>query len=154
MRKLLYAVAGAAALSTASLANAAIVIGDTSGSDIVVGLPDNGTMPETVKFDTTTNTAGTLNPWFEFTNDLAGVYAFSVTASTGLLNGSTITLEELTQDGAFTPVTTMTGTGITLDLLTPILQADTTYRFTYQFNAGQGGGTASGNASAITTTTT
>ena len=40
MRKLLYAVAGAAALSTASLANAAIMIGSTSGP-IVVGTPDN-----------------------------------------------------------------------------------------------------------------
>ena len=52
MRKLLYAVAGAAALSTASLANAAIMIGNTSGGNIVVGTPDNVTMPETVKFDT------------------------------------------------------------------------------------------------------
>lgn len=149
MRKLLYAVAGAAALSTASLANAAITIGSTSGGDIVVGTPDNSTLPETVKFDTTTNTAGTLNPWFEFSNNLTGQYFFSVTTSAGPFNGSTISLEQLTNSGAVVLATSM-GSGYTLDLLTPILQAGQTYRFTYQFNAGAGGGAASGNGSFMT----
>ena len=146
MRKLLYAVAGAAALSTASLANAAIMIGNTSGGNIVVGTPDNGTMPETVKFDTTTNTAGTVTPWFEFSNDLTGQYAFSITDSTGLFNGSTISLEQLTDTG-FNVIAQSMGNGITLNMLTPVLQANTTYRFTYTLNAGAGGSAASGNAS-------
>ena len=149
MRKVVVSLAAAAALCGTSAANAAITIGNTSGGDIVVGLPDNSTMPETVEFDTTTNTAGTLTPWFEFMNDLTGQYFFSITTSTGAFNSSTISLEELTDSG-FNTVATSTGTGITLDMLTPILQAGETYRFTYTFNAGNGGGTASGNGSFIT----
>jgi len=151
MRKVVVSLAAAAVLCGASAANAAISIGATSGDgmlvpNIVVGTPNNGTMPETVVFDTTTNTAGTLTPWFEFSNDLTGQYAFSVTASTGLFNGSTISLEQLTDTG-FNVIAQSMGNGITLNMLTPVLQANTTYRFTYTFNAGAGGGAASGNAS-------
>jgi len=96
MRKLLYAVAGAAALSTASLANAAITIGATSGSNIVVGTPDNVTIPNKVGFDTTTNTAGSVSPWFEFSNDQTGTYTFALITSTP---GATVTLEQLLTGG-------------------------------------------------------
>ena len=144
MRKLLYAVASAAALSTASLANAAITIGATSGSDITVGTPDNVTIPNKVNFDTVTNTAGTLNPWFEFSNNQTGSYIFDLTSSTA---GASITLEQLLTGGGVSIIQTVMGTGRFLELDTGTLAANTTYRFLYTFNAPTGGGTLSGNAS-------
>ena len=144
MRKLLYAVAGAAALSMASLANAAISIGATSGP-IVVGTPDNVTIPNKVNFDTVTNTAGSVSPWFEFSNNQSGMYVFDLTSST---LGTTITLEQLLAGGGTSIIQTVTGSGRFLELQTGTLAADTTYRFLYTFNApGSGGGTLSGNAS-------
>ena len=144
MRKLLYAVAGAAALSTASLANAAITIGATSGSNIVVGTPDNVTIPNKVGFDTTTNTAGSVSPWFEFSNDQTGNYTFALITSTP---GATVTLEQLLAGGGSSIIQTVMGSGNSLTLNTGTLMAGTTYRFLYTFNAGTGGGTVSGNAS-------
>jgi hypothetical protein len=144
MRKLLYAVAGAAALTTASLANAAITIGNTSGGNIVVGTPDNVTIPNKVNFDTTTNVAGSTSPWFEFSNNQTGSYIFDLTSST---SGATITLEQLLAGGGSSIIQTVTGTGRFLELDTSTLAADTTYRFMYTFNTPEGGGTVSGNSS-------
>ena len=144
MRKLLYAVAGAAALSTASLANAAISIGATSGTNIVVGTPDNVTIPNKVNFDTVTNTSGTTSPWFEFSNDQTGSYVFDLTSST---LGATITLEQLLTGGGSTVIQQVTGTGRFLELQTNNLMANTTYRFLYTLNSPAGGATLSGNAS-------
>jgi len=144
MRKLLYAVAGAAALSTASLANAAITIVGTSGGDISVGTPDNVTIPNTVNFDTTTNTSTSLNPWFEFSNNQTGNYIFDLTSSTA---GASITLEQLLAGGGSSIIQTVTGTGRFLELDTGTLAANTTYRFMYTFNTPTGGGTVSGNSS-------
>jgi hypothetical protein len=144
MRKLLYAVAGAAALSTASLANAAITIGATSGTDIVVGTPDNVTIPNKVGFDTTTNTAGTVSPFFEFSNDQTGTYTFALITSTP---GASVTLEQLMAGGGTSILQTVMGSGNSLTLNTGTLAANTTYRFLYNFTAGTGGGTVSGNAS-------
>jgi hypothetical protein len=144
MRKLLYAVAGAAALSTASLANAAITIVDTSGSNIVVGTPDNVTIPNKVDFDTTTNTAGTTSPFFDFSNDQTGTYTFALITSSP---GATVTLEQLLSGGGASVMQTVLGSSNSLTLNTGTLMAGVTYRFLYTFNAGSGGGTVSGNAS-------
>jgi hypothetical protein len=144
MRKLLYAVAGAAALSTASLANAAIMIGATSGSNITVGTPDNVSIPNFVNFDTTTNSAGSTSPWFDFSNTQTGSYIFNLTSST---LGATISLEQLLSTGGTVLVQQVTGSGRNLELDTGTLMADTTYRFTYTFNTPTNGGTVSGNSS-------
>jgi hypothetical protein len=144
MRKLIYAVAGAAALSTASLANAAITIVGTSGGNIVVGTPDNVTIPNKVDFDTTTNLAGSTSPWYEFSNNQTGNYIFDLTSSSA---GASITLEQLLSGGGSSIIETVTGTGRFLELDTGTLAADTTYRFMYTFNTPSGGGTVSGNSS-------
>ena len=143
MRKVVLSLAAAAALTGASAANAAISIGGTSGP-IVVGAPNNSTMPEKVNFDTTTNTAGSVSPWFEFSNDLSGTYTFALITST---SGATVTLERLLTGGGATKIQEVTGSSNSLTLQTGVLDAGATYRFLYTFNAGDGGGTVSGNAS-------
>jgi hypothetical protein len=143
MRKLLYTVAGAAALATASLANAAITIGGsgtTAGSTFSIAAPNNTTIPETVGFDTSSNTAGNYTSFFEFSNNLSGFYNFALTTSTF---GATITLEQLMSGGGGTVLQTSSGPNLTTGTLTP----GTTYRFSYTSTLPQGGGLVSGNAS-------
>ena len=144
MRKVIMSLAAVSALAGASAANAAISIGATSGSNIVVGTPNNSTMPEKVTFDTTTKTAGSTSPWFEFSNDLSGTYTFALITST---SGATVTLEQLLAGGGSSIIQTVTGSSNSLTLNTGVLTAGATYRFLYTFNAGTGGGTVSGNAS-------
>lgn len=144
MQKIVLALATAAALSGATAANAAISIGATSGSNIVVGTPDNTTIPNKVTFDTTTNTAGTVSPWFEFSNNQTGSYTFAMITSTP---GASVTLEQLLSGGGVSILQTVMGSNNSLTLNTGVLQAGTTYRFLYNFTAGDGGGTVSGNAS-------
>jgi hypothetical protein len=144
MRKVVVSLAAAAALSSASAANAAITIVDHSVGDITVGTPDNISIPNFVNFDTTTNMSTTLNPWFDFTNDQTGYYIFDLTSST---KDATITLEQVLSDGATVIVDQSTGTGRFLELDSSVLLADATYRFTYTFNTPTNGGTVSGNAS-------
>jgi hypothetical protein len=147
MRKIVLTLAAAAALTGATAANAAITIVDTSGSNIVVGTPDNSTIPNKVGFDTTTNSAGTVSPFFDFSNDQTGSYRFSLITST---KGATVTLEQLLNGGTLVdPITEITGTGNSLTLDTGTLMAGATYRFLYTFGAGDGGGTVSGNASFV-----
>jgi len=144
MRKVILGLAVATVLTGATAANAAISIGATSGSDIVVGTPDNTTLPNKVTFDSTTDTAGSVSPWFEFSNNLSGTYTFALITST---SGATITLEQLLSGGGISIIQTVTGSSNSLTLMTDTLQAGTTYRFLCTFNAGDGGGTFSGNAS-------
>ena len=144
MRKIILALAATTALAGASVANAAISIGATSGSNIVVGTPDNVTVPNKVSFDTVNNTAGSTSPWYEFSNDMTGMYVFDLTSST---LGTTITLEQLLTGGGSTVLQQVTGTGRFLELQTGTLAANTTYRFLYTFNTPSGGGTLSGNSS-------
>jgi hypothetical protein len=147
MRKVVVSLVAAAALCGASAANAAITIVDQSVGDITVGTPDNTTIPNFVNFDTTTNIATTVNPWFDFKNDQTGSYIFDLTSST---RDATITLEQVLSDGATVVVDEVHGTGRFLELDSSVLLADTTYRFTYTFNTPDGGGTVSGNASFYT----
>lgn len=144
MRKIILAVAATTALAGASTANAAITIGTTSGSNIVVGTPDNVTIPNKVNFDTVTNAAGSTSPWYEFSNDMTGMYVFDLTSST---LGASITLEQLLTGGGTTVIQEVTGTGRFLELQTGTLAANTTYRFLYTFNSPSGGATLSGNSS-------
>ena len=144
MRKVVLGLTAATALAGASAANAAISIGATSGSDIIVGTPDNTTIPNKVTFDTTTNTSGAVSPWFEFSNDQTGSYTFALITST---TGATVTLEQLLAGGGSSIIDSITGSGNALTLNTDTLMAGATYRFLYTFSAGTGGGTVSGNAS-------
>jgi hypothetical protein len=146
MRKVVLSFVAATALAGATAANAAISIGSTSGTDITVGTPDNVTIPNKVTFDTTTNTAGSVSPWFEFSNDLNGSYTFALITSTP---GASVTLEKLLTGGGATVLQTVMGSSNSLTLNTGTLAANTTYRFLYTFNAGDGGGTVSGNASFV-----
>jgi hypothetical protein len=146
MRKVVLSFVAATALAGATAANAAITIGSTSGTDITVGAPDNVTIPNKVTFDTTTNTAGSVSPWFQFSNDQTGTYTFALITSTNL---ATVTLEELLNDGGTTVLQQLPGSGNSLTMMTGVLTAGTTYRFLYTFNAGEGGGTVSGNASFV-----
>jgi len=147
MRKLFYAAAGAAALATTSMANAAITIGATgtdAGSILTVSSPDNVTIPNTVSFDTTSNAAGTYTSFFDFSNDQTGMYNFSLTSST---LGATVTLAQLLGDGGSTILQSVSGSAAFLNLLTGDLTAGTTYRFSYTSTLPTGGGVVSGNAS-------
>jgi hypothetical protein len=144
MRKVVLSLVAATALAGATTANAAISIGSTSGSDITVGTPDNTTLPNKVGFDTTTDTAGTVSPWFQFSNDQTGTYTFALITSTPF---ATVTLEELLNDGGTMVLQQLPGSSNSLTMTTGVLDAGVTYRFLYTFNAGDGGGTVSGNAS-------
>ena len=144
MRKVVLSLAAAAALTGASAANAAISIVGTSGTDITVGAPDNATIPNTVNFDSVTNIATTLNPWFDFKNDQQGFYIFDLTSSTLY---STITLEKVLSTGGTVVVDQVTGTTRHLELDSSVLDANAIYRFTYSYTTPSGGGTVSGNAS-------
>ena len=144
MGKLVLSLVAATALAGATAANAAISIGNTSGSDITVGTPDNTTLPNKVTFDSTTDTAGSVSPWFEFSNDQTGSYTFAIITSTDL---ASVTLEELLTGGGATILQTQSGNSYSLKMTTGILTAGKTYRFLYTLNAGDGGGTFSGNAS-------
>jgi hypothetical protein len=148
MRKLLLTAVGAVAMATASMAGAAVTVGggtSSSGSNIVLGTPDNTTFPETFTFDTNITDNGVGNPYtssFTFSNDLVGYYIFAITTS--VLNG-TITLEKVEQ-GANPPLASNTGSGPFLSLTTPVLDANTDYKFTYTSSV-PSSGKVSGNAS-------
>lgn len=144
MRRVVLSLAAVTALVGTSAANAAISIGTTSGSNITVGTPDNTTLPNKVTFDSTTDTAGTVSPWFQFSNDLTGSYTFALITSTPY---ASVTLEQLLSDGGVSILQTQPGGSSSLTMTTGVLTAGTTYRFLYTFNAGNGGGTFSGNAS-------
>ena len=147
MRKLFYAAVGAAALCTASLANAALTItgssGTTAGSVLTVGSADNSTVPNKVAFDTFTDTAGTYTSFFEFTENMTSIGSFSVTAAA---LGAQLTLEQLLPGGGGTALYQAIGSSNSLTLVTGPLTAGTTYRFTYTGTAPAGGADFSGNA--------
>jgi hypothetical protein len=147
MKKLMFALAGATALSTASIANAAITIGTTgttAGSTFAITNVDNVGVPQTVDFRTTTDTGGAYTSFFDFSNTDNGFYNFSLITST---LGGTVTLAQLLTGGGSTVLQTSTGSSNSLSLLTGNLTAGTTYRFSYTSNFPTGGGTTSGNAS-------
>jgi hypothetical protein len=141
MRKLLYAVAGAAALSTASLANAAITIGatGTTSGTISVGNVDSP-VPNRLTFDTIGASAGTVTSFFDFSESFPSTGVFALTTTDG-----TLTLAQLLTNGGSTLVAQVTGTGNALTLNTGLLTAGQTYRFTYTGNLAVAGN-ISGNA--------
>lgn len=146
MRKLMFALAGATALTAASAANAAITIGttgSTSGSAFNMTSVDNVGVPETLTFKTTSDLGGNYTSFFDFSNDLIGHYNFALITST---SGATITLAQLL-NGSSTVLQQVTGTGQSLFLNTGDLAANTTYRFSYTSAFPLGGGATSGNAS-------
>lgn len=152
MHRLTHTVLGAAALASASIANAAIVVGgsgttsSSTGSTILVGNLDNSAIPQTFTFDTIINDNGANSPYtssFDFSNDLAGFYNFSVTTA---VLGASITLEQLVNQNTFLTVASNSQlSGSTLGLLTPTLLPNTTYRFTYT-SVLSSNGKVSGNA--------
>ena len=152
MRTLLYAVAGAAALTTASLANAAITVGTktTDLGTITISTVNNTTIPNTIDFNTNSSTGGDFTSSFQFMNNQLGYYNFALTTST---TGATIGALELL-DAANHVLLTGSGTSL---FTTVNLAANTWYTFQYSGTlptnlalpgGGVGnGGTVSGNAS-------
>lgn len=147
MRKIVLSLVATSALACASVANAGINIGTTAtdpNSTFVVNPPDNVGIPETVAFKQTTDAQGSYTSFFDFSNTQAGFYNFLVGTST--LN-ATITFGKLLSDGGVQVLQTVNGGGTTLSLLTGVLDANTTYRFSFNSNYPAGGGVTTGNAS-------
>jgi hypothetical protein len=163
MRKLIFALAGATALSTASIANAAVTLGSTgtiagSSTAVTSTITDNVNIPNKVTFDTINAAGGTNTSFFDFIESYNSTGVFSVTTST--LPASTVTLLNVLtgQSLALFPADTgtfggsagsSTGSSFSLNLTAP-LAANTWYRFVYTANMSDGGGDISGTANFYT----
>ena len=149
MRKLVLGLIAATALTGASAANAALTVytsggqsGTTAGT-LMVGAADNTTIPNKNAFDTFLDSAGSFTSYFEFSEDMNSIGSFSVTAA-GL--GATMTLDQVGPGGTITSLYSVVGSSNSLTLVTGLLTAGTTYRFTYSGTAGSGGSDFSGNS--------
>ena len=97
MRRFMFALAGMSALSTATVANAALTIG-AAGST-------NGTAtsfltsPTAIEFDTTNPSTGSYSSFFQFNNDGFTAGVFSATASSVPLAGTTVSMLQLFTGG-------------------------------------------------------
>ena len=150
MRKLLFALAGATALTAASAANAAITIGTTSSSCTGTGcnagttsviVTDNVNNPNKLEFDTT-NALGTVTSLFNFMVTTPEFGVFSVTTATN--PASTVSLLQVLL-GA-TVIASSSGSGPSGNLITPTLTPGNNYTFRYVVNLADGGGDISGPA--------
>ena len=152
MRKLLYSIVGAAALATASIASAAVVVTGSSGLSPTQDPFANPTLV-TNNADGTANIAFGIQPVpspftgsFAFTNTANGVYNIVLqTSTTGILFTSAGI-----SGGACTPATcTLNGLpGMTLSLFGLTLAANTDYMFNFGgTNSNSGTGTLNGNVS-------
>jgi hypothetical protein len=151
MRKFVFALAGATALTAASAANAAITIGTMSSSCTGTGcnagttqvlVTDNVNNPNKLEFDTS-NALGTVTSLFNFmvTNPEYGV--FSVTTATN--PASTVSLLQVLLGS--TVIASNPGSGPSGNLITGTLLPGNNYTFRYVVSLADGGGDISGPAS-------
>jgi hypothetical protein len=140
MRKLLLAAAGAFALGTASVANAAIVIDASTGLDTPIGVANAPTI-DTVDFGLNPAPAGDFTGTFDFTNDLNGMYSILLGSSTP---GTTFSSASLVGIAGTAANISVTGSSNVLSLLSGTLDPGS-YRFTFAGNAPAGGAAVSGN---------
>jgi hypothetical protein len=140
MRKLVLAAVAASALAAASTANAAITVTNTSGVSTpptVVNTPTQST----VDFAQNPTPAGSFSGWFEFNNDLSGLYSVIVSTSTPF---ASITDASLSGLGGNPVIASASGSGNSLSLLVNFLGAGD-YRFSFGGTAPANGGVANGN---------
>lgn len=155
MRRVSTILAGAAALSVASAANAAITLGSTgqlagSATSVNSSVTDNLNVPNKVTFDTFNASAGTSTSFFDFIESYDSLAVFSVTTATNpastvsllnVLTGSMVALDPNVYGGS---AGSSTGSSYSLNL-SANLAANTWYRFVYTANmatAGDISGTA------------
>ena len=156
MRMLIIGLTAASALGAASVANAAVTIGSTGGTDgtTTAKVTDMVSNPNKVEFDTTNAARGSFTNWFNFFSDSSNLGVLSATIATN--PASTVSLLQLFTGGDKTtagtiPVTGGIATGSTNSLtLTSTLLPDTWYTFTYSGTLATGGD-ISGPASFYTT---
>jgi hypothetical protein len=154
MHKLLFALAGATALTAASAANAALTIGTAGGTNGTV--TPTITSPSTLEFDTTNGTAGSYSSFFQFNNDSFTSAVFTATASTNPLDGTTVSLLQLFTGGTVTSGVysggtlvsggSISGSSNSLTLNNVSLTPNTDYTFVYSGALGKTPGNISGNA--------
>jgi hypothetical protein len=143
MRKPIIALAGAAALTAASAANAAVTIGTTGTNNGTISavVTDGVNNPNKIAFDTTNAIAGSATSFFNFFSDGANLGVFSVTTATN--PASTISLLQLFTGGTQTTpgstlVNSIAGSSNTLTL-TSSLTPNTWYTFQYNANLATAG---------------
>jgi hypothetical protein len=141
------ALAGVAALSGATAANAAITIGTTGtdpNSTFTITNVDNVGIPETVAFRQNTDAQGSYTSFFDFSNDLSGFYSFLIGTST--LN-ATVTFGKLLSNGGVTVLQQVNGSGNSISFTTGTLDPGAIYRLSFNSNYPAGGGVTTGNGS-------
>lgn len=148
MRKLIFTAVGAAALASASVANAAIVVTGSTNIDAPITVI-NGSTQSTVDFGRNPEPSGAFTGAVDIFNNLAGLYSIIVSTSTP---GATITNVSLTGIpvpaggtppagvGAFSSV----GSSNSLSLLVPNLAAGN-FRVSFAGTAPATGAVATGN---------
>jgi hypothetical protein len=140
MRRIIYTALGAAALASASIANAAVTVTNSSGVNTPINTV-NGATQSTI--DWSANPVGTsFTGFIEFTNTLAGLYEITVQTSTP---GGLITDAAFTGLGGSPTIASMTANttnNITLGPVSPIDAGD--YRVAFSGTT-PAGGVATGN---------
>jgi hypothetical protein len=140
MRKLVLGLAAASALAFASAGNAAITVTSSNGVNTPVNVVNSPTQ-STIDFAINPAPPNTFSGWFEFDNDLSGLYSVIVGTSTPF---ATITSAALTGPGGSPAIGSVSGTGPSLSLLVNFLGAGT-YRFSFGGTAPANGGVVNGN---------
>lgn len=148
MRKLITTAIGAAALASASIANAAITVTGSTNVDSPITVV-NGATQSTVDFGRNPEPSGNFSGAVDIFNSLSGLYSLIVSTSTP---GATITNLSLTGIavplGGTAPagvgVFSTTGSTNSLSLLIPNVAAGN-YRIAFSGNAPANGAVATGN---------
>jgi hypothetical protein len=133
------AVVGAAALVTASIANATIIVTGSTGVDAPTILTSNGATQSTIVWGQDLTSSGSFNGSLDFSNNLSGLYSVIVSSSTP----DTI-IDSLSLAGILGTSGNYTASGSTnsLSLLVPFTGAGD-YRLSF-------GGTAPTEGAAVT----
>jgi len=148
MRKLIFTAVGAAALASASIANAAITVTGSTNVDAPITVV-NGATQSTVDWGRNPEPAGNFSGAVDIFNSLSGLYSIIVSTSTP---GATITNLSLTGIGVPTGGTPPAGVGTfttvgssnSLSLLIPNVAAGN-YRIAFSGTAPANGAVATGN---------
>ena len=140
MRKLVYTVVGAAALATASMANAAITVTGSTNVDTPITTV-NGATQSTIDWGRNPEPGGGFSGSIDFNSTLSGLYSIIVSTSTP---GASITSLSLTGIMGSTGNFSNTGSGNSLSLLVPSLGSGD-YRVSFAGSAPATGGVATGN---------
>lgn len=100
MRKLLYTIVGAAALATASMGSAAVMITGSSGLTNPPPTVSNGSLISTIDFGQLSVGPGSFSGNFSFQSDVNALANFTLSSST---TGTTFSAATLTGPGGTTP---------------------------------------------------